>query len=138
MHISNTTPVVKQALSEFADVQRKQAEISEMILAQQVRSLLPAHKPTMVSGDVMKYPVFTTAFETLIESKVESPIERLYFLSQYTNGRAEELLKGCLQRKTVTSYDEARKVLIKHLGNSVEWNRKGKRNNGVYKFCSPR
>mgnify|MGYP001798348460 CR=1 FL=1 len=86
----------------------------------------------------MKYPVFTTAFETLIESKVESPIERLYFLSQYTNGRAEELLKGCLQRKTVTSYDEARKVLIKHLGNSVEWNRKGKRNNGVYKFCSPR
>jgi hypothetical protein len=42
----------------------------------------------------MEYLRFINAFESLIESKVESPIERLYFLDQYTTVKAKEVIKG--------------------------------------------
>ena len=98
----------------YLDIQRKQAELSEMIVTQQARSLLPSHKPPTFSGDVMSYPAFITAFETLIESKVHDSNERLYFLDQYTSGKAKELIKGCLQMKGEDSYKEARRLLKKH------------------------
>ena len=37
---------------------------------------------------------FITAFETLIESKVDDSSERLCFLDQYTSGKEKELIKG--------------------------------------------
>ena len=101
---------------DYLDIQRKQAEQSEMIVTQQARSLLPSHKPPTFSGDVMSYPAFITAFETLIESKVDDSNERLYFLDQYTSGKAKELIKGCLQMKGEDSYKEARRLLKKHFG----------------------
>ena len=76
---------------DYLDIQRKQAELSEMIVTQQARSLIPSHKPPTFSGDVM---AFITAFETLIESKVDDCSERLCFLDQYTSGKAKELIKG--------------------------------------------
>ena len=100
----------------YLDIQRKQAELSEMIVTQQARSLLPSHKPPTFSGDVMSYPAFITAFETLIESKVDDSNERLYYLDQYTSGKAKELIKGCLQTKGEDSYKEARRLLKKHFG----------------------
>ena len=57
---------------DYLDIQRKQAELSQMIVTQQARSLLPSHEPPTFSGDVMSYPAFIVAFETLIESKVDS------------------------------------------------------------------
>ena len=108
--------VNESTYQEFLNVQKKQTELSEMIVAQQARSELPSHKPPTFSGDVMAYPAFITAFETLIESKVENSMERLYYLDQYTNGKAKELIKGCLQRKDGNSYQEARRLLKKHFG----------------------
>lgn len=100
----------------YLDIQRKQAELSEMIVTQQARSLLPSHKPPTFSGDVMSYPAFITAFETIIEFKVDDSNERLYYLDQYTSGKAKELIKGCLQMKGEDSYKEARRLLKKHFG----------------------
>ena len=102
---------------DYLDIQRKQAELSEMIVTQQARSLIPSHKPPTFSGDVM---AFVTAFETLIESKVDDSNERLYFLDQYTSGKAKELIKGCLQMKGEDSYMEARRLLKKHFGDSYK------------------
>ena len=101
---------------DYLDIQRKQAELSQMIVTQQARSLLPNHEPPMFSGEVMSYPAFIAAFETLIESKVDNSSERLYFLNQYTSGKAKELIKGCLQMKSGDSYKEARRLLKKHFG----------------------
>ena len=98
------------------NIQRKQAVLSQMIVTQQVRSLLPSHEPPTFSGDVMSYPAFVVAFETLIESKVDNSSERLYFLDQYTSGKAKELIKGCLQMKSGDPYKEARRLLKKHFG----------------------
>ena len=99
---------------DYLHIQRKQAELSEMIVTQQARSLLPSHKPLTFSGDDMSCPAFITAFETLIESKVDDSNERLYFLDQYTSGKAKELIKGCLQMKGENSYKEARRLLKKY------------------------
>jgi hypothetical protein len=49
-----------------------------------------------------------------VESKVDDSIELLYYLEQYTTGKAEEVTKGCLQSKTESSYLEARALLKKH------------------------
>ena len=66
---------------DYFDIQRKQAELSQMIVTRQARSLLPSHEPPTFSEDVMSYPAFIAAFETLIESKVDNSSERLFFFS---------------------------------------------------------
>ena len=40
----------------------------------------------------------------------------MYFLDQYTSGKAKELIKGCLQMKSGDPYKEARRLLKKHFG----------------------
>ena len=62
----------------------------------------------MFSGDMMSDPSFIAAFEVLIESKVDNPSERLYFLGQYSSGKAKVLIKGCLQMRSEDSYEVAR------------------------------
>ena len=99
------------------DIQRKQAELSEMIVTQQPRSLLPSHEPLKFSGDVMSYPAFIAAFETLIESKVDKSSERLCLLDQYISEKAKDLIKVCLQMKSRESCKEVRCLLKKHYGN---------------------
>ena len=85
-----------------------------MIVTQQARSHLPGHKPPTFSGDVTPYLVFITAFEILIESRMDNPSERLYFLGEYTGGKAKELIKGCLKMKGEDSYKWAWRLLKKH------------------------
>ncbi|CAB4017126.1 hypothetical protein AWC38_SpisGene15343 [Paramuricea clavata] len=49
----------------------------------------------------------------------QSPIERLYFLDQYTTGKAKEVIKGCIQIKQMKSndsYGQAKALLKKHFG----------------------
>ena len=62
----------------------------------------------------MSYPASIAAFETLIESKVDDSTDCLYFLDQYTSGKAKELIKGGLQTKGEDSHIEARRLLKKH------------------------
>ena len=105
---------------EFIKIQRQQTELTKMIAAQQLKNSLPSHKPPIFSGDVMEYPALITAFDTLVESKVKDPTELLYYLEQYTTGKAKEVIKGCFQRKSESSYTEARALLKKHFGDSFK------------------
>ena len=70
----------------------------------------------MFYGDAMEYALLLTAFESLIEPKVEDSYERLYFLGQYTSGKAKEVTNGCVQRKTEGSYEEAKRLLKRQFG----------------------
>lgn len=103
---------------ELINIQQKQTELSQTIVSQQARSLLPTHKPPIFAGEALEFPAFWTAFESLIESKVEDPVERLYFLGQYTTGKAKEVIKGCLQRRSNDAYDEAKRLLRRRFGDS--------------------
>ena len=104
------------SFEELVNIQRRQTELSQLIVSQQARSLLPTHKPPTFAGDPLEFPSFITAFETLIESKVVDSNEKLYFLEQYTIGKAKELISGCVQRKSENSYYEAKSLLKKHFG----------------------
>ena len=104
---ANSLPINDSTFQDIVDIQRKQTELSQVMVTQQARSLLPSSEPPMFSGDAMEFPAFMTAFESLIESKVEASCERLYFLGQYTSGKAKEIINGCLQRKSEGSYQEA-------------------------------
>ena len=86
----SVTPLAVQGNSfqDIVDIQRKQTELSQIMVSQQARSLLPSSEPPVFYGDAMEFPAFMTAFESLIESKVEDSCERLYFLGQYTSGKA--------------------------------------------------
>ena len=99
---------------EFHEIKKRQTELTEIIATQQLKRSLPTHEPPTFSGDIMEYPAFITAFETLIESKVKNPTELLYYLEQYTEGKAKELIKGCCQRKSKSSFQEAKLLLKKH------------------------
>ena len=65
----------------------------------------------------MSYPAFIAAFETLIESRVDNSSELLYFLDQYTSGRAKELIKGCLQMKSGDTLATHTRLLVHTLLN---------------------
>ena len=113
---SNSMPIKDNTLQDIVDIQRKQTELSQIMVTQQARSLLPSSEPPMFYGDAMEFPSFMTAFESLIESKIEDSCERLYFLGQYTSGKAKEVINGCLQRKSEGSYEEAKGLLKKQFG----------------------
>ena len=113
---ANHLPVKESTFQDIVEIQRKQAELSQIIVTQQARSLLPSSEPPVFYGDAMEFPSFMTAFESLIESKVDDSCERLYFLGQYTSGKAKEVINGCLQRKTDGSYEEAKGLLKRHFG----------------------
>ena len=56
----------------------------------------------------------------MIESKVKDPTELLYYLEQYTEGKAKELMKRCCQRKSKSSFQEAKLLLKKQYGDSFK------------------
>ena len=114
----SVTPLAVQhnTFQDIVDIQRKQTELSQIMISQQARSLLPSSEPPVFYGDAMEFPSFMTAFECLIKSKVEDSCERLYFLGQYTSGKAKEVINGCFQRKSEGSYKEAKGLLKRQFG----------------------
>jgi len=110
---ANSLPIKESTFQDIVNIQRKQTELSQVMVTQQARSLLPSSEPPMFYGNAMEFPAFMNAFESLYESKVEDPCERLYFLGQYTSGKAKEIINGCLQRKSEGSYYQEAKGLLK-------------------------
>ena len=55
-------------------------------------------------------------FETIIESKVDSDRDRLYFLNKYTAGKANDIIKGFVTMNSEDGYKEARELLAKRFG----------------------
>lgn len=113
---SNSLPTKDTTLQHIVDIQRKQTELSQTIVTQQARSLLLSSEPPIFYGDAMEFPSFITAFESLIDAKVDDYCERWYFLGQYTSGKAKEVIHSCLQRKSKGCYEEAKGLLKRKFG----------------------
>ena len=92
------------------------SSVVKMIAEQQQMSLLPVHRPPVFSGNYFDYAAFINAFESLIESRVTYPKQRLYYLNQYTAGDAKESIKGLITLDSTDSYEKARKVLKERFG----------------------
>ncbi|KAK3728346.1 hypothetical protein QZH41_002175 [Actinostola sp. cb2023] len=98
----------QQSMYSYLDNQGKL--IQEMMINQQKISLPKRNMPTF-SGDPLEYCAFIRAFETLIEAKEPDSAGRLYYLEQYTSGRAKELVRSCQHMDPNAGYSEARKLL---------------------------
>ena len=101
-------------LKQIVSLQAKQAELSALIVNQQrARS----QEPPVFKGSYFDYPTFIAAFDAMIEKKVDSEKDKLYFLSKYTSGKAHEVVKGFLTWDSDQGYEEARKLLAQRFGN---------------------
>ncbi|KAK3712760.1 hypothetical protein QZH41_011076 [Actinostola sp. cb2023] len=100
-------------LRELIKLQERQTELSEMLANQQRISSLPVQEPPTFNGDFFEYPTFVRAFEAIIENKVSSDRDRLYFLNKYTVGKANDVVKGFVTLNTDDGYKEARNSLRK-------------------------
>ena len=67
-------------------------------------------------GDPMNYRTFIRAFESLIESRTVSSVDRMCYLERYTSGYVKELVLSCHHLPPDEGYDEARRLLKKKFG----------------------
>ena len=96
-----TNEIQEATLRDFVSLQAKQAEL---IVDQQRMTCLPAQEPPVFNGNYFDYPVFISAFDSIISRRVTSDKDKLYFLSKYTTGKAHEVVENFLTLilKTVT------------------------------------
>lgn len=94
----------------------RQNRILEEMVIQQQRTTLPHRSMMSFSGDVTQYRTFCQAFETLIEVKEPDPASKLYYLEQFTTGRAQELVRSCLHMAPNEGYKKARALLDQKFG----------------------
>ena len=93
-------------LNELISLQAKQTELSSLLINQQNRINLPTKEPPIFSGNAFDYPAFITAFDSIISENVPSNTDRLFFLNKYTNGKANEVVKGFLAVNSEHKYTQ--------------------------------
>ena len=94
----------------------QQNRIVELLAVNQNRSKLPQPHVPVFDGDPINYRTFIRAFESLIESRTVSSVDRMYYLEQYTLGDVKELVRSCHHLPPDEGYDEARRLLKKKFG----------------------
>ena len=89
------------------------------VLSAQVRRvLLPPAELRPFSGAVEEFRLFLRAFQSRIASRTDDQGELLYYLEQYTRGKPNQLVRGCLHLGD-EGYSEAWKLLESRYGNSL-------------------
>ena len=97
-------------------VQDQLLEIARLLAENHSHSRLPLPEPGIFSGDLLQYPVWIKAFETLIESRAIKPNERLHFLGKYVTGNAKEVVDGFLLLDSEDAYQKAKDMLARRFG----------------------
>ena len=104
------------SINDILYLQAKQTELSAMIVEQHRTSLLPLQEPPVFDGNYFDYPVFIRAFEVIIERRVSSNRDRLYFLNKYTTGKANQVIKVFITSSSESSYTKAKQLLAERYG----------------------
>ena len=99
-----------------SQVQSKLIEVAKLLAETQNQSRLPLPEPGIFDGDLLQYPVWLKAFETLIEGRAVKPNERLHFLGNYVKGEAKEVVDSFLLLDSEDAYDKAKEMLKKRFG----------------------
>ena len=97
-------------------VQLKLIEVAKLLAETQNQSRLPLPEPGIFDGDLLQYPVWVKALETLIEGRAVRPCERLHFLGRYVKGEAKEVVDSFLLLDSEDAYDKAKEMLKKRFG----------------------
>ena len=97
-------------------VQLKLLEVAKLLAETQNQSRLPLPEPGIFSGDLLQYPIWVKAFESLIEGRAVKPSERLHFLGKYLEGDAKEVVDGFILLDSEDAYERAKEMLDKRFG----------------------
>ncbi len=108
--------VLEKKYDKDQDIFQRQNRIMEELVIQQQRATLPRRGMLTFSGDVTQYRTFCRAFETLIKLKEPDPASKLYYLEQFTTGRAQELVRSCLHMTPNEGYKKAWVLLEQKFG----------------------
>lgn len=87
------------------------------MVRQQNLSLLPKKDVPVFNGDPLSFQPFILAFEHSIENNTSNCRDRLYFLEQFTEGQAKDVVRSCMHMDARRGYAEAKKLLKRHFGN---------------------
>lgn len=112
---NNTSPGLQN--DSVLDIMRKQNEITTLLMQQQCLSVLPKREIPIFDGNPLKYHTFIKAFENGVERNTNNNSDRLYFLEQYTEGYAKELVRSCQHIDSERGYGKAKASLREHYGN---------------------
>ena len=77
---------------------------------------LPIPKRPVLSGNILEYPKWSSAFDALIEENAVKPSHKLYYLGEYTTGKAQTMINGLLGLQTEDAYLRARNILKDRFG----------------------
>ena len=87
-------------------------------LAEQVSlSQLPPPEPSVFYGDLMRYPSWKTAFQTLIEHQRIPAGERLHYLKKYIGGQVKDTVESYILLPPEDTFKEAKSLLEEQYGN---------------------
>ena len=90
---------------------------ADLMTQRHTRNSLPLPEPETFHGDVLHYPLWKKSFDSIVETRTDSPSQRLYYLGRYTSGEAKEAISGLLTLESEDAYREARKTLADRYGN---------------------
>ena len=82
------------------------------------RFLLPPAEQHPFSGAVEEFRLFMKSFQARIEKRTSDKGELLYYLEQYTRGKANQLVRSCLHLGE-GRYEQALKLPESRYGNSI-------------------
>ena len=100
----------------FGVLIEKQCNLTEMIMQQNQRSLIPRLALSRFSGDPTEYNIFIQGFNSQFHNKLNSNSDRLRYLDQYLEGEAKDLIKGCHYMDPDNGYTEARRLIDEKYG----------------------
>ena len=107
----------KEAVRDHQATGPNSVLMMKLLLDQMKAAELLTLEPEVFKGDVARFNPWLSSFETHIESKTESPIQRLHFLAKYTGGEARRAISGLLHLGTENSFKLAKEKLIDRYGN---------------------
>ena len=83
------------------------------------RQGVPEPKLSKFGGDPMGYQYFMTMFQTIVEARVQDPIDRLILLIDHTYGEAKSIIETCLYLEPTVAYERAKTLLQENYGNPI-------------------
>lgn len=104
--ISNLTQATERALTAISDTQRD--------LTRQMR--MPRSEPDIFDGDATKFREFLIDFEEYVCKWTQTDRERLTQLRNYTTGKPNDLVRGCIHLPPTAGYAEAMRLLQSRYG----------------------
>ena len=114
---SRSIPLPNEESVHLSHILRRQNELTNILVKQQILSTLPQGSLSPFDGDILQYKSFINSFEHTIERKTEDLQDRLQFLIQYTKGQPQELVRSCQHMNPARGYQKAKALLGEHFGN---------------------